>query len=128
MPAHSRHKRGPNIRHGDIQRGPNLFSSFGIDLGRMSCPAGMRGILCNVKGLELILVDGRGRNDDNTGILGLGGGVLDELLQVLFVGFQGDMLRMGGYTGIIRAKENGLVLLAVVGMGVLVVAGLEIVP
>jgi hypothetical protein len=88
----------------------------------------MRGILCNVKGLELILVDGRGRNDDNTGILGLGGGMLDELLQVLFVGFQGDMLRMGGYTGIIRAKENGLVLLAVVGMGVLVVAGLEIVP
>jgi hypothetical protein len=88
----------------------------------------MRSILCNVKGLELILVDGRGCNDDDTGVLGPGGGVLDELLQVLFVGFQRDVLNVDRYAGIVCAKENGLVLLDVVEMGVFVVAGLGIVP
>lgn len=123
MPAHSRHKGGPNIRHGDIQRGPNLLGSFGIDLGRMSCPTGMGSILCIVKVLELVLVDRRRSNDDDTGILGLGGGVLDELSEVLFVDFQRDMLHMDGYTCIICAKENGLVLLVVVEMRVPVAAG-----
>jgi hypothetical protein len=46
----------------------------------------MGSILCNIKGLELVLVDRRGSDDDNTGILSPGSRVLDELLKILFVG------------------------------------------
>lgn len=46
----------------------------------------MGSILCIIKGLELVLVDRRGSNDDDTRILGPGSRVLNELLKVLFVG------------------------------------------
>ena len=73
----------------------------------------MRGILCDIELLKLVLVDRRGRNDDNTGILGLGSWVLDDLLKVLFVGCEGNVLDMGRHTGVICSEEDSLALLAV---------------
>lgn len=73
----------------------------------------MRGILCDIEILKLVLVDRRGRNDDNTGILGFGGRVLNDLLKVLFVGGEGNVLDMRGHTGVICSEEDSLALLAV---------------
>lgn len=73
----------------------------------------MRSILCGIEILQLVLIDRRGGNDDNTGILGLGSRVLDDLLKVLFVGCEGNVLDMGRHTGVICSEEDSLASLAV---------------
>lgn len=45
----------------------------------------MRQALRGVEGLQLVLVNGRGCQDDYSGVLGLCYGVLDDGLQVVFV-------------------------------------------
>lgn len=74
----------------------------------MGCPAGVGSILGNIKGFQLVFVDRRGSDDDDIGILSPGGRVLDEFLEVLFVSCERDVLYVGGYTGIVCSKEDGL--------------------
>lgn len=68
----------------------------------------MRCVLIIVKFLELILVDRGDGNDDDARILSLGGRMLDDLLQVFLVQFQGNMLLMARNACIICTEEDGL--------------------
>lgn len=58
--------------------------------------------------LELVLVNWRDSDDDHAWVLGLGGGMLNDLLQVLLIHFQGDMLLMARDTCIVCTEEDGL--------------------
>jgi hypothetical protein len=61
-----------------------------------------------VKFLKLVLVDRGNGDDDNARVLSSRSGVLDDLLQVLFVDFQGHMLIMALNTCIVCTEKYGL--------------------
>lgn len=65
-------------------------------------------LLLRVESLELVFVDRRQCDQNDAWVLGLGGRVLDDLLQVLFVLAQRDMLLMIRDTCIIGTEEDCL--------------------
>lgn len=65
-------------------------------------------ILLNIKPLELVLVDWRLGQDDDPRVLGAGGGVLDDLLQVIFILIERNVLLVIRYTCIVCTKKDGL--------------------
>lgn len=65
-------------------------------------------ILFRVEPFQLVLVDRRRRQQEDPGILGDGGRVVDDGLEVLPVNRQRDMLVRTGDTGVICAEEYRL--------------------
>lgn len=61
-----------------------------------------------IKTLQLVLIDGRWGDDNDARVLSLGGGVLDDFLEVLLVLIQWNMLHMSWNTCIISTEEDGL--------------------
>lgn len=65
-------------------------------------------VLIIIEFLKLVLIDGWNGDDDNARVLSSRSGVLDDLLQVLFVGFQRNMLIMTGNTCVVSTKKDSL--------------------
>lgn len=68
----------------------------------------MSSIFSIIKLFQLVFVHRRRSDNDEARVVGLSGRMLNDLLQVLLVNFNGDVLHMTRYTSIIGSEEDSL--------------------
>lgn len=108
LPSSGLHEGGPQIHHRDIERCTNLARSRCIRLCEARSSAWERGILYSIEFLQLIFIDGRWADQNESWVLCACRWVLNDCLQVLFILIQGHMLAVCWNARIVGTEEDSL--------------------